>query len=136
MTWADKRPTLAAVKLPAREHYSQTEVRDDVLAGRRGLFKPPPEGPGRTDDVLDERIAEELSLVIRQLAQMRDVLTGDPILRSRHVAQLRSIDLMEQELQNWCRVVSAADKAMAIDRITMSDLKARLKRSALRAIVD
>jgi hypothetical protein len=58
------------------------------------------------------------------------------VLVSRHAAQLQSIDLMQQVLGHLSRVVAAGDKAMAVDSITLSELKARLKRQALRPIAD
>lgn len=113
---------------------AQAQVRADLEAGRRSLFKPPPATPGRSDSVLDQRVAEELDYVIRQLEQLGDVLAADPILLRRHATQLQSIDLMQQLLGHLGRVVSARDKAMAVERITLTELKARLKRKALRAI--
>ncbi|MEO6151664.1 MAG: hypothetical protein ABIP24_00775 [Croceibacterium sp.] len=62
------------------------------------------------------------------------MLSDDPILLSRHAMQLQAIDLMQQELRDLGRVVAAADKLMAVERITHTDLKARLKRKALRPI--
>ena len=81
--------------------------------------------------MLDARITEELDLVIRHLAQIGDILSDDPILVHRHAAQLQSIDLLQQVLGHLGRVVASADKAMAVERITLSELKARLKRKAL-----
>ena len=138
MEWADKRP-LSAPKLPAHQELvdqAQAEIRADLLAGRRSLFKPSPEGPGRTENVLDQRIAEELDLLIRHLGQIGDVLSDDPILLSRHAAQLQSIDLLQQVLGNLGRIIVSANKSMAVERLTMSDLKARLERRALRPIAD
>ena len=112
------------------------EVRADLKAGRRSLFKPPPASPGRSGSVLDQRVAEELEMVIRQLEQLGDILATDPILLHRHAAQLQSIDLMQQVLGHLGRVIDAGDRTMAVDRITLTELQARLKRKALRAIAD
>ena len=139
MSLADNQALLATSKAPAHQQQvdrAQAEIRADLLAGRRSLFKPPPPGVGRSDHVLDERIAEELDLVIRQLAQIGAMLSDDPILVRRHAAQLQSIDLMQQVLGHLGRVVASGDKSMAVDRVTLSELKARLKRKALRSIAD
>lgn len=114
----------------------QAQVRADLEAGRRTLFKPPPPGPGRSGSVLEQRVAEELEVVIRHLELLGDILAADPILLRRHATQLQSIDLMQQVLGHLGRVVGARDKAMAVDRITLTELQARLKRKALRAIGD
>jgi hypothetical protein len=131
------RALLATYSAPTHQKAvdaAQAEIRADLAAGRRSLFKPPPPGPGRSDDLLDERIAEELALVVRHLEQLGDILVNDPVLIHRHALQLQSIDLMQQVLGHLGRVVTARDRAMAVDRITLVELKARLKRTALRSI--
>lgn len=112
----------------------QAQIRSELQAGKRSLFKPPPPGPGQSDSVLEQRVAEELELVIRQLEHLGDILAADPILLRRHAPQLQSIDLMQQVLGHLGRVVGARDKTMAVDRISLTELKGRLKRRALRPI--
>lgn len=131
------RALLATYSAPAHQQAvdaAQAAIRADLEAGRRSLFKPPPPSPGRSHDLLDQRIAEELDLVLRKLEQLGDVLVSDPILLHRHAQQLQSIDLMQQILGHLGRVVAAGDKAMAVERVTLVELKARLKRTALRSI--
>ena len=84
--------------------------------------------------MVDGRIAEELALISRQLGRLGDVLADDPILLRRHAAQLQSIDLMQQVLGQLESIVKSADKAMAIDQVTLVELKVRLSRKALRSI--
>jgi hypothetical protein len=131
------RALLATYSAPAHQQAVDTiqaQIRADLQAGRRSLFKPPPPNPGRSDDLLDQRIGEELELVVRQLEHLGDVLVSDPILIHHHARQLQSLDLMQQALGHLARVVAARDKAMAVDRVTLVELKARLKRTALRPI--
>lgn len=115
---------------------AQAALRADIEAGNRSLFKPPPPNPGRSDSVLEQRIAEELELVVRKLEQLGDILASDPILLHRHAPQLQSIDLMQQLLGHLARVVAARDKTMAVDRISLRELSSRLKRRALRPVGD
>ena len=131
------RALLATYRAPAHQQAvdeAQAAIRAEIKAGNRSLFKPPPPGPGRSDCVLEQRIAEELELVVRQLEQLGDILAGDPILLHRHAPQLQSIDLMQQMLGHLGRVIAARDKTMAVDRISLTELRARLKRKALRAL--
>jgi hypothetical protein len=131
------RALLATYVAPAHQRAvdaAQAEIRADLHAGRRNLFKPPPPSPGRSDDLLDQRIAEELALVVRQLERLGEVLVGDPILLHRHPQQLQSIDLMQQVLGHLGRIVGARDRDLAVDRVTLVELKSRLKRTALRSI--
>lgn len=130
----DGRALLATVKAPIDQQQvdlAQAKIREDLASGRRSLFKPAPSRPGRSEDVLEERIAEELELIVRQLGQVGDVLSNDPILLHRHAAQLQSIDLMQQKLRHLGSIVAAADKGMAADQVTLSNLKARLTRKPL-----
>jgi hypothetical protein len=113
---------------------AQAAIRADLEAGRRTLFKPPPPSPGRSNDLLDQRIAEELDLVVRKLEQLGDVLVGDPILLHRHAQQLQSLDLVQQVLGHLGRVVASRDRGMAVERVTLVELKSRLRRTALRSI--
>ncbi len=127
----------ATHKAPAHQaavDAAQAAIRADLEAGRRSLFRPPPANPGQSEDLLDQRVAEELELVIRHLEQLGDILVGDPILLRRHAQTLQSLDLMQQVLGHLGRVVGARDKALAVERITLTELKARLKRRALRPI--
>jgi len=126
--------TYAASPHQAAVDAAQAQIRAELDAGKRSLFKPPPPGPGRSGSVLDQRVAEELDYVIRHLEQLGDILAADPVLLNRHATQLQSIDLMQQILGHLGRVVVADDKAMAVERITLTELKARLKRKALRGI--
>ena len=139
MALAEMRTLSTTPQMPVHQRMvdiAQAEIRADLLAGRRSLFKPAPAGPRLSDHVLDERIAEELDLVIRQLGEIGDILADDPILVHRHMAQLQSIDLMQQVLGHLGRVVASAEKSMAVDIITLTELKARLKRKALRPVSD
>jgi hypothetical protein len=126
--------TYAAPAHQAAVDAAQAQIRAELDAGKRSLFKPPPPGPGRSGSVLDQRVAEELDYVIRHLEQLGDILAADPVLLNRHATQLQSIDLMQQILGHLGRVVVADDKGMAVERITLTELKARLKRKALRGI--
>lgn len=112
----------------------QARIRAELQSGRRSLFKPAPPTPGRSDNLLDERIAEELDLVVRQLELLGDVLSSDPILLHRHTTQMQSIDLMQQVLGHLSKIVAAGDKSMAVDRVTLTELKGRLRRTALRSV--
>jgi hypothetical protein len=109
----------------------QAQIRADLAAGRRSLFKPAAPRPGPSTDVLEGRIAEELDLIVRQLGQVGDILSDDPILLHRHAAQLQSIDLMQQKLRHLGSIVASDDKAMAVDRVTLVNLKTRLTRTSL-----
>ena len=115
----------------------QAQIRAEMAAGRRSLFREAATPlPGHSDDPLDQRMAEELEYVARQLEQLGGILAADPILLNRHAAQLQSIDLIKQVLGHLGRIASAADKAAAVEAISLQELKARLKRKPLRSIAD
>jgi hypothetical protein len=115
----------------------QAQIRAEIAAGQREFFRPAQTPlPKTSDDVLDQRIAEELELVVRHLEQLGGTLSVDPILLHRHAPQLQSIDLMQQVLGHLARLVASADKEAALDRVTLTELKGRLKRKPLRSLTD
>ncbi len=106
-------------------------VRAEGGAVRPSLFKPPAPRPAPSTDVLDLRIAEELAAVKRRLDHLGNILAGDPILLHRHAAQLQSIDLIQQVLGHLAQVIATEDRAAAVELISLTELKGRLKRTSL-----
>lgn len=102
--------------------------------GRVSIFKPPPPRPSASDDPLDHRIAEELEVIRRRLDQIGAVLSAEPILLHRHAATLQSLDLTNQVLGHLARVVASKEKELALDQVSLGDLKARLTRRPLAAL--
>lgn len=89
----------------------QAALRRERQEGKRALFRPPP------------------------AAALGGVLVGDPILVARHAAALQDIDLIGQTLGHLARIVAAADKPAAAERVTLAELKCRLQRKPLLSIV-
>jgi hypothetical protein len=102
---------------------------------RKPLRRDPPPIPAAliaTDNVLHLRIAEELEYARRLLDLMGDELSGDPAIVSRHGRALQSFDIVGQMLGHLTNVIRSSDPEGAVERIGMSELKARLmRRSAL-----
>jgi hypothetical protein len=125
-------------KMPS-EHQQQVDaiqaaIRSEAGTARVGLFKPPPPRPSPSANILDHRVAEELEYIVRKLEQLGGVLANDPILLRRHAYELQSIDLMKQSLRHLAQVVAAQDKALAAEQVTLTELKSRLQRKALKPI--
>jgi len=113
----------------------QAQIRADLAAGRRELFRPAVTvAPVRSEDLIEQRIAEELETIVRQLEQMGGALAADPILLSRHAMQLQSIDLMKQVIGHLAQLVASADREAALERVTLTELKRRLTRQSIRPI--
>lgn len=115
---------------------AQARIRQDLAAGKRSLFKPAPPRPAESEDVLDHRLAEELEYVSRKIGQVGDVLSEDPILLHRHASQLQAIDLAQQLLSHIARVIASGDRSVAVEQITLTELKTRLTRQPLLASVE
>lgn len=109
-------------------------ARANPAVGRPPLFKPPPPRLQPSQNLLDQRLTEELEMVRRQLEQIGGILTNDPFLLQRHSGSLQAIDLINQILGHVATVVNTEDKEAAVDEISLQDLKARLQRRPLRAI--
>lgn len=71
----------------------------------------------------------------RRLEQLGDVLSADAILVHRHGVQLQTIDQMMQELGHLATVVATEDKDAAARQVTLGDLRQRLQRKSIRAIL-
>lgn len=119
---------------------SQARV-DAIVASARARAQPPAPTPLRplyraplstpvesSDDVLENRLAEELSFARRTLEAMGEILCDDPILLSRHQVTLQSVDLLSQIIGHIASVIGAADREEAVARIGMVELRNRLNR--------
>ena len=112
----------------------QAAIRAEAKAARPSLFKPPPERSPPSSDPLDHRIAEELDCIQRHLEQLGGVLAGNPLLVHRHATQLQSIDLVNQVLGHISRIIASENKALAVDQVTLQDLRGRLVRKPLSVL--
>jgi hypothetical protein len=94
---------------------------------------PPPIDPAliATDDPLKLRLAEELEYARRLIEALGDTLCCDPLLVTRHAVPLQSIDVLGQMLGHLAAVTRSAAPECAVDRIGMSDLRARLTRRSV-----
>ena len=134
--------SLRSVPAPASappDHQRQVDalwaaVKAEGPAQRPSIFKPAPPKPAPSEDPLDHRIVEELECVRRHLELLGGVLANDPILLHRHGQQLQSLDMVNQLLGHLGRVIGAGEKDLAVEQISLQDLKARLKRAPLRPI--
>jgi hypothetical protein len=99
-------------------------------APKRSIYRAPELLPlVPSSDPIDARLQEELATTRRMIEALGDELSNDPILLMRYQHSLQSIDLMAQTLGHLACVIGSADRAEAIDRIGMANLKARLTRS-------
>ena len=118
----------------ARCDVIQAEFRKE-LAGKKSIRRDPPPLPKAlvpTDDALRLRLAEELEYARRMLQVMGDQLCSDPGMVMRHGRSLQSIDITGQMIGHIANVIRSSDPPGAVERIGMSELKARLtRRSAL-----
>lgn len=113
----------------------QAAIRREREAGPRPLFKAPPPRLPRSANPLDERLSEELEFLRRRIGALGGALASDPILVARHAAALQDVDLIAQTLGHLAAIVAAADKSAAADRVSLAELRARLKRKPLMSIV-
>ena len=90
----------------------------------------PPLDPSRvpTDDELRLRLAEELDYARRMLDAMGDELSADMGVVMRHGVALQTVDIVGQMLGHIANVTRAAAPELAVDKIGMCELKARLTR--------
>jgi hypothetical protein len=103
---------------------------------RKPLRRDPPPTPptppvlAATDNELRLRLAEELDYARRLLDAMGESLCSDPAMVIRHASALQSVDIVGQMLGHVANVIRCREPEEAVERIGMSELKARLKRKS------
>ena len=110
----------------------QAAIRAETApAPTRNLFKPAPKRSPPSTDPLDHHLSEELECIRRHLEQLGGVLAGNPLLVQRHATQLQSIDLINQVLGHISGIIASEDRALAVEQVTLRELRSRLKRKPL-----
>jgi hypothetical protein len=130
-TGASSRSDGAMPEHQRRVDELQAQVRGEGEVVRPAIFKPAPPRPGPSASPLDHRISEEIECIRRHLDLLGGALVGDRVLLHRHGSQLQSIDRINQLLGHLARIIAAEQKAMAVDQVTLQDLRARLQRRPL-----
>ena len=97
----------------------------------RNLFKPAPKRSPPSTDPLDHHLSEELECIRRHLEQLGGVLAGNPLLVQRHATQLQSIDLINQVLGHISGIIASEDRELAVEQVTLRELRSRLQRKPL-----
>jgi len=110
------------------------QARAEAKPDRRSIFREPPPRPKPSPNVLDHRVSEELQMIRRHLDQLGGVLACEPLLLHKYAIQLQSIDLMTQLLGHLADIVATGDKELAVEGVSLHDLKQRLRRKPLRAV--
>jgi hypothetical protein len=75
---------------------------------------------------LDRRLAAELDHARDMLVTMGDELALNQDVVAEHGLALQAVDIVGQMLGHIANVVRAEDRAAAVDRIGMCELKAKL----------
>lgn len=110
----------------------QAAIRAETApAPRPSLFKPAPKRSPPSTEPLDHRLSEELECIRRRLELLGGVLAGNPLLIQRHATELQSIDLINQVLGHISEIISSEDKPLAVEQVTLRELRARLQRKPL-----
>ena len=117
--------------MPTAQERADRIIAEARRTATRTLFRPPvqPIAPlPPTDDMIAARLAEEVAYARRILEAIGSALVGDSIVAMRHGHALQQIDIVGQTLGHIASVLETDDRDVAIDRIGMTNLKARLKR--------
>ena len=59
------------------------------------------------------------------------MLAGNPLLVQRHATQLQSIDLINQVLGHISGIIASEDRELAVEQVTLRELRSRLQRKPL-----
>ena len=128
---AHLKTAMAASPAQARCDSILSEVRSQPRPSIRRAAPPAPAPIPPTDDVLSQRLAEELEFARRMLDTMGDELSADAAVVMRHSVALQSVDIIGQMLGHIANVVRSSDPTETVSRIGMCELKNRLTRKSL-----
>lgn len=114
------------------EQFRQTSVVSAAPAPRRSIrrIELPVDDPALTptDDVLRQRISDELDFAWRQLDLAAATMARDALTSARHRPSLQTIDLVGQTLGQLAVVLRSSMPELAVERVPMADLRGRLRR--------
>jgi hypothetical protein len=82
-----------------------------------------------TDNVLLQRIADELDFAWRQIDLAAATMARDSVTNLRHRPSLQTVDLVGQTLGQLAVVLRSSLPEQAVERVPMADLRGRLQRS-------
>lgn len=82
-----------------------------------------------TDNVLHQRISEELDFAWRQIDLAAASMARDRLTAARHGPALQTVDTVGQTLGQLAAVLRSSLPELAIERVPMTDLRGRLQRS-------
>ena len=82
-----------------------------------------------TDNVLLQRISDELDFAWRQIDLIRGNLSRDSVTAFRHGSSLKTIDAVGQTLGQLAVVLRSSLPDVAVQRLLMPDLRGRLQRT-------
>jgi hypothetical protein len=125
-----QKPVTPASSAQERCDAIQAEFRSGT-GERRSIRRDPPPRPKAltpTEDVLRQRLAEELDYARRMLDLMGDELSADAAVLVRHGVSLQTVDIAGQILGHIASVIRSSDPDGAVDLIGMTELKGRLQR--------
>lgn len=119
--------------LPNQARAGQAAVDQRVAELRAGEAPCEPESSDRHQPgkVLQIRLAEELEYVSRMLDSLGDDLAGEPVIVTRHLAKLQSLDISKQILGHIAAILSAECAEDVVRTIGMESLRRRLQRVGL-----
>lgn len=87
---------------------------------------PPPAAAAAEAGAVEQRIAAELTRVKRMLDEVSDELSDDVDVLMRHEKALQNFDIAAMIVQSLAAVMTAEDRARAVESVDMHDLRSRL----------
>jgi len=121
------------VRFRSPEQFRRHAVTAVVPAPRRSIrrIEIPHEDPALapTEDLLLQRISDELDFAWRQLDLAAASITRDGVSAARHRPSLHTVDIVGQTLGQLAVVLRSSLPDAAVERVPMADLRGRLQRS-------
>ncbi|MCW3796619.1 hypothetical protein OMW55_02185 [Sphingomonas sp. BN140010] len=121
------------VRFRSPEQFRRHAVAAVAPAPRRSIrrIELPLEDPAfaPTENVLWQRISDELDFAWRQLDLAAASINRDTVSATRHRPSLHTVDMVGQTLGQLAVVLRSSLPEAAVERVPMADLRGRLQRS-------
>lgn len=125
-------PIELAEWLPTGSQLDQANLDQTIMEIRSGGgFRHEHSDALPPEDILSERLVQELEGVARALDLVAEELIAEPLVLLRHSGALQDLSAAGQTLTQVAKVVGSTDKRDAVQGIELSALKRRLLRIAL-----
>lgn len=131
--WGVRKKMSKVIRFRSPEQFRRHAVMAAPAPVRRSIRRTDFEGLDPTleptENVLLQRISDELDFAWRQIDLARATMARDGVTAARHQGSLQAVDAVGQTLGQLAVVLRSSLPERAVERVLMPDLRGRLQRT-------